>query len=267
MEKSIKQKKLFLLDLDGTLYLDFTLFDGTKPFLEAIKKSGGRYLFLTNNSSKGVQSYVDKLCHMGVECQAQDFVTSVHATVEYLNAHYAGKLFYALGTKSFRSQLQEGGVLVTDELCDGIEGLVMGFDTELTFKKLEDACILLKRDIPYIAANMDYVCPTVYGYVPDCGSVALMLKNATGKEPVFIGKPKSGMIDLAIKKTGCTKEQTVFVGDRIYTDIACGKESGIDTVLVLSGEGTVAQAQEQQIFPTWVYKDVGEMAKELSGLH
>ena len=125
----------------------------------------------------------------------------------------------------------------------------------------------LKRDIPYIAANMDYVCPTVYGYVPDCGSVAQMLKNATGTEPVFIGKPKSGMIDLAIKKTGCTKEQTVFVGDRIYTDIACGKESGIDTVLVLSGEGTLAQAQEQQIFPTWVYKDVGEMAKELSGLH
>ena len=267
MKKSILQKKLYLLDLDGTLYLDCLLFEGTKPFLQAIKQSGGAYLFLTNNSSKGVESYVEKLCRMGVECVAEDFVTSVHATVEYLNAHHPEKLFYVFGTKSFRAQLEQGGVLTTDELCDGIEGLVMGFDTELTFKKLEDACILLKNDIPYIAANMDYVCPTAYGYVPDCGSVAQMIKNATGKEPLFIGKPKSGMIDLAIQKMGYTKEDTVFIGDRIYTDIACGKESGIDTVLVLSGEGTLEEAESQQIFPTWVYEDVGEIAKELNALH
>ena len=267
MKNNIAQKKLYLLDLDGTLYLDSTLFEGTKPFLKSIKENGGMYLFLTNNSSKGVQSYVDKLCGMGVACCTEDFVTSVHATIEYLNAHHHGKLFYAFGTKSFCTQLREAGIRITEELCDGIEGLVMGFDTELTFKKLEDACILLKRNIPYVAANMDYVCPTVYGYVPDCGSVAQMIKNATGKEPVFIGKPKSGMIDLAIKKTGCTKEETVFIGDRIYTDIACGKESGIDTVLVLSGEGTLAEALSQGVIPTWVYDDVGVIAKELNGLH
>ena len=267
MKNNIAQKKLYLLDLDGTLYLDSMLFEGTKPFLKAIEENGGTYLFLTNNSSKGVQSYVDKLCSMGVACRAEDFVTSVHATIEYLHSHHRGKLFYAFGTKSFCTQLREAGIQITEELCDGIEGLVMGFDTELTFKKLEDACILLKHDIPYIAANMDYVCPTVYGYVPDCGSVAQMIKNATGKEPVFIGKPRSGMIDLAIKKIGCTKEQTVFIGDRIYTEIACGKESGIDTVLVLSGEGTLAEAQSQGVIPTWVYDDVGVIAKELSASH
>ena len=264
MSIELQNKKLFLLDLDGTLYLDMELFEGTIPFLKAVRENGGRYLFLTNNSSKGAQSYVDKLRSLGISCEQEDFVTSVHATVEYLNMHHKGKLFYVLGTKSFQTQLKEGGILVTDTLCDGIEGLVMGFDTELTFKKLEDASILLLKDIPYVAANPDYVCPTSYGYVPDCGSVAVMLKNATGKMPVFIGKPKSYMIDLAIQKTPYTKEETVFIGDRIYTDIACGKESGIDTVLVLSGEGTLEEAQKQGILPTWVYRDVGEIAKVLN---
>ena len=265
MEKTIKDKKLFLLDLDGTLYLDRELFAGTKPFLEAVRRAGGTYLFLTNNSSKGVESYVDKLLSMGVYCQEEDFVTSVHATVTYLNRHHKGKLFYAFGTKSFCRQLVQGGIRITETLCPGIEGLVMGFDTELTFSKLQDACKLLKADIPYIAANPDYVCPTSYGYVPDCGSVAQMLKNATGKEPIFIGKPKSGMIELALAQTGFAAEDAVFIGDRIYTDIACGKESGIDTVLVLSGEGTLQEAEAQGILPTWVYRDIGEVAKQLVG--
>ena len=257
---ALKSKKLFLLDLDGTLYLDGKLFDGTLPFLDAIRKRGGRYLFLTNNSSRGVDAYVEKLTAMGVPCTESDFLTSVDATAEYLSAHHREQLLYVLGTTSFKDQLSSMGFRVTDTLSDGIEALVMGFDTELTFSKLEDACKLLGRGVPYIATNPDLVCPTAYGYVPDCGSVATMLFNATGREPLYIGKPQPAMLRLAMDKTGYTAAQTVFVGDRIYTDIASGANAGVDTVLVLSGEGTVEEARALGITPTWVYGHVGVLA-------
>ena len=115
----------------------------------------------------------------------------------------------------------------------------MGFDTELTFKKLNDISEMLStRDLPYIATNPDYVCPTEFGSVPDCGSVCDMIFNATGKRPVVIGKPEPLMPELAMEKTGCTKSQTAVIGDRIYTDIKSGLNAGTVSILVMSGETT-----------------------------
>ena len=260
MKINLKSKKLFLLDMDGTLYLDNTLFEGTIKFLNIVKSNGGRCVYLTNNSSKGVNAYIDKMNKMGISTTSNDYVTSVDATIAYLKSNYRDKLCYVLGTQSFFDQLTSAGIRCTQRLSDEIEILVMGFDTELTFKKLEDACILLKNDIPYIAANPDWVCPTAFGYVPDCGSVALMLKNATGKWPVFIGKPETAMIELAMKKFGACLEETVLVGDRVYTDIAAGNNAGIDTVMVLSGEGTVEETVERQIFPSLIVDDISVLA-------
>ena len=137
------------------------------------------------------------------------------------------------------------------------------FDTELTFQKLEDACILLNRGVPFIATNPDWVCPTWYGSVPDCGSVCRMLTTATGREPTFIGKPQPEMARLAMERTGFSPEQTVLLGDRLYTDIACGVNAGIDTVFVLSGEGAQADIAAYQIHPTWVYPNIGTLYREL----
>ncbi|MDP4132614.1 MAG: HAD-IIA family hydrolase [Bacillota bacterium] len=255
----MKNKKLFLLDMDGTIYLDNELFDGTLDFLDHVKKIGGKYMFLTNNSSKSVTAYVDKLASLGINSCKEDFLTSTQATSLYLNNNYKDKVIYAFGTKSFKEELIESGLKITDKLSGGIEVLVMGFDTELTFQKLEDACILLGRNIPFIATNPDLVCPTWYGYVPDCGSVSTMLYNATGKKPLFIGKPQPEMVYLAMQKAGFGKEETLLVGDRIYTDIACGVNAGIDTVLVLSGETKKEQALLSDTKPTYILENIKEL--------
>ena len=152
---------------------------------------------------------------------------------------------------------------MTTELSDDIDGIVMGNDNELTFKKLEDACKLLLRDIEYIATNPDWVCPTAFGYVPDCGSVAEMLWRATGKRPHFIGKPRPEMLTLAMKKFGYSKEESVMVGDRVYTDIASGYNAGIDTVFVLSGEGTMLDAENTDTKPTYILKNVRELYEKI----
>lgn len=253
-------KRLFLLDMDGTIYLDETLFPGTIPFLRAVRSRGGRYLFLTNNSSKSVDAYVEKLARLGIASGREDFLTSVDALTDDLAKRPPYRLCYAFGTRTFRQQLAQAGVNVTDRLEDGVDCLLIGFDTELTFQKLEDACILLNRGVDFIATNPDWVCPTWYGSVPDCGSVCEMLYRATGRRPRVIGKPQPAMARLALERTGFAPEQAVMVGDRLYTDIASGVNAGIDTAFVLSGEGTRADLERDgAVRPTWVFDDISAL--------
>ena len=253
---NLLEKQLFLLDMDGTIYLDEQLFDGTLDFLQDVRAHGGRYLFLTNNSSRGVDAYLEKMARLGIPAQAEDFLTSVDATLLYLQQNHPGQLCYVSGTETFKNQLRRGGVRVTDRLEDGIQVLVHGFDRELTFQKLEDSCILLNRGVAFIATNPDWVCPTWYGSVPDCGSVCEMLFRATGRRPRFIGKPQPEMALLAMERYGYEKRQAVLIGDRLYTDIACGVNAGIDTVFVLSGEGTREDLKTSDVQPTLVLPDI-----------
>lgn len=259
----LKDKKLFLLDMDGTIYLDNDLFDGTVDFLNTVRAKGGRYLFVTNNSSKSTDAYVKKLGSIGIEAAEDDFLTSTDATILYLQQKYQGRKFYCFGTTSFFDQLKAAGIDVTTELSDNIDGIVMGNDNELNFKKLEDACKLLLGDIIYIATNPDWVCPTAFGYVPDCGSVAEMLWRATGKRPHFIGKPRPEMLLLAMEKHGYKKEECVMIGDRVYTDIASGYNAGIDTIFVLSGEGTMADAEGSDTPPTYIFNNIREVYEKI----
>ncbi len=258
----LHNKKLFLLDMDGTIYLGNQLFPYVHEFLAAVGERGGRYMFLTNNSSKSVSAYVEKLAQLGICATEEDFLTSTNATVLYLQKKNYKKI-YALGTTSFREQLMAAGLPVTTEVCDDVDCLCMGFDTELTFSKLEDACILLGRDIDYIATNPDWVCPTEFGFVPDCGSVSQMLCHATGKMPQFIGKPQPTMVELAVEKAGFTKEETVLIGDRLYTDIASGENAGVSTIFVLSGEGTLDDLAKSETKPTFVMENIEEVYRDL----
>lgn len=252
----IKQKRLFLLDMDGTIYLDDHLFDGTLEFLDYVKSIGGRYLFLTNNSSKGIDKYVEKLDRIGIEATADDFLTSTDATIAYLHGKDHKKI-YAFGTESFRRQLADAGLPVTDKFEEGIDCLCLSNDQELTFKKLEDASVLLLRhEVDYIATNPDWVCPTWYGSVPDCGSFAEMLWRVSGKRPQFIGKPQPDMVYLALEKTGYGKDDAIVIGDRLYTDIACGVNAGIASAFVLSGEGTLADLEASEKKPTYVFDNI-----------
>lgn len=248
--------------MDGTIYLDDELFDGTLDFLAYVKKTGGRYLFLTNNSSKGIDKYVEKLARLGIESSAEDFLTSTDATVSYLKAKNHKKI-YAFGTASFKKQLSDAGLPIVDTLCDGIDCLCISNDWELTFKKLEDSCIILRDEVDYIATNPDWVCPTWYGSVPDCGSFCEMLYRATGKRPKFIGKPQPDMVYLALDRTGYSKDDALMIGDRLYTDIACGVNAGIDSAFVLSGEGTLEDLKVSETKPTYVYKSIREILNDI----
>ena len=256
----IENIKLFLFDMDGTLYLGSRLYDFTKELLENIKKRGGKYMFMTNNSSKSVNDYIKKLEKMGVESTYDDFMTSSQATSYYLKKNYMGKRLYVCGTESLKEEIRSNGFEITENL-DDVDVIVMGFDTELTFKKLEDVSklLLLRKDIPYIATNPDYVCPTEFGSVPDCGSVCDMLYNVSKRRPLVIGKPEALMPILAMDKTGYTKEETAVIGDRIYTDIRSGLNAGATTVLVMSGETTYEILESSDIKPDYVMSSAKEI--------
>ena len=261
---------LFLLDMDGTLYLGNALFPFTKPMLDEIKKQGKTYLFMTNNSSKSVLDYVKKLDKLGIPAVYDDFITSSQATADYLMKNHPGVRFYVMGTESFKKELASSGVIVCDTYSEDIEGVVMGYDTELTYQKLDDVSKLLtlKKAIPYIAANPDWVCPTEYGYVPDCGSVATMICNATGRNPHFIGKPRpemplAAMERIAKKDPLVNKDTTMVIGDRVYTDIACGVHAGIHSLLVLSGESTMEDVEKSDVKPEFIMRDCAELLEKI----
>ena len=257
--KTIAGMKLFLFDMDGTLYLGNRLYDFTVELLAEIRRTGGRYLFMTNNSSKSVADYINKLAKLGIEATREDFITSSQATAYYLKKHHNGQILYVCGTNSLKEELRSEGFTVTENAPDA-QCIVMGFDTELTFKKLEDVSwLLLTREIPFIATNPDLVCPTEFGSVPDCGSVCDMIYNATKKRPVVIGKPSPLMPQLAMEKLGVSKEETCVVGDRIYTDVKSGLNAGITGILVLSGETTREILEASPDKPHLVLADASEI--------
>ncbi len=256
--------RLYLFDMDGTLYLGDRLYDFTPALLEKLKQTGRKYLFMTNNSSKSVEDYIKKLAKLGISATREDFITSSQATAYYLHRHHEGQTLYVCGTKSLKRELQAEGFSITEDPAK-TQCIVMGFDTELTFQKLHDVSYLLltQPDIPYIATNPDLVCPTEFGSVPDCGSVCGMIYNATGKRPVVIGKPSALMPQLAMERWGYKKEETCVVGDRIYTDVKSGLNAGITGILVMSGETTQQILDASEDKPHLVLSDAGEILSSL----
>lgn len=263
----IQSMKLYLFDMDGTLYLGNRLYDFTIELLDQIRRTGGKYLFITNNSSKSVEDYVKKLASLGISATREDFMTSSQATAFYLHKHHEGQRLYVCGTESLKAELRSEGFTVTDTL-DEVDCIVMGFDTELTFRKLHDVSFLLatRPELPYIATNPDLVCPTEFGSVPDCGSVCIGIKNATGREPIVIGKPSPLMPQLAMDKLGIGPEHTCVVGDRIYTDVKSGLNAGCTGILVLSGETTRQILDASDVKPDLVLESGQEILDVLKKL-
>ncbi|HIV90200.1 MAG TPA: HAD-IIA family hydrolase [Candidatus Eisenbergiella stercoravium] len=261
---ALKHKKLWLLDMDGTIYNENQIFEGTLDFLNQIRQNGGRYIFITNNSSKSVADYVKKVNDMNIPAGYEDFYTSSQATAMYIKEHYPGQTVYCMGTRSLVQELRESGLHVVTEPDNSATVVLIGFDTENTSEKIRNTCIMLGKDVAYLATNPDLVCPVSFGFIPDCGSMSIMLKNATGKEPFFIGKPQPIMVDFVLKNTGISREDAVIAGDRLYTDIATGKNAGVDTICVLSGEASMKDIQEWDGEPTWIFQDVKEIWKKLS---
>jgi len=257
----LKEKKLFLLDIDGTVLKGKQLIEGTREFLRDIKESGGQYIFITNNATKSIVDYVRDFQEMGVMTDYSNFVTASYVTVQYLKKHYAAKTIYVLGTMSFIRELKRNGVRVTID-CEEpeIACALISYDNQLTYEKLSDTCKLLStREIDYLATNPDYVCPVEFGYVPDCGAVCEMIEHAVKKKPDFLGKPATAVVECSLKLNHFTKEETLVVGDRLYTDIACGKRAGVDTALVLTGEATREDAYAAEEKPEYIFYSIQEL--------
>ena len=254
----LKNKKLFLLDIDGTVCIGKRLISGTKSFLKDIKDNGGQFVFITNNSTKSIDDYIHSFQKMGIMTDYSNFITASFATIQYLKKHYDGKLIYVMGTKSLLRELKRSKIRVTVDCMDPeIACVLVSYDNQLTYEKLQDTCqILSTREVGYIATNPDYVCPVEFGYVPDCGAICQMIEHAVKRQPQFIGKPGGAMVEYSLKMNHFSKEQTMIVGDRLYTDIACGVNAKIDSCFVLSGEGTLKDLETSRWQPAIVAEDI-----------
>lgn len=256
----LKNKKLYLFDMDGTIYRENDLFDGVIDLLNDIKTKDGKFAFITNNPSKSVKDYIKKLNRLGIfGIDKDNFFTSAQASIMIMKEKFQNALIYAQGTKSFIKELKDSGLNVTQKYTPEIQAVLVAFDPEITGKKLRTTCeVLTKLDVAYYATNPDWVCPVDFGAIPDCGSMCVGIAYATGKNPIFIGKPEPTMIFELMKKFHFSKEETVVIGDRLYTDIASGVNAGVDTVCVLTGEATIEDIQNASAkdTPTFVLESV-----------
>lgn len=253
----LKDIECFALDMDGTIYLGEQWIEGAREFLEEIGRRGKRYVFLTNNSSKSPEVYVEKLKRMGLEIDVNQIVTSGQAAAAYLKKHYPGKRVFLLGNDLLQREFAEEGIVLDAEAP---EVVVTAFDTTLDYGKMCRVCDLVRAGLPYIATHPDYNCPTADGFIPDAGAIHAFIYASAGRYPDrVIGKPNGDIVDYLIERTGAERERTAMVGDRLYTDIAAGKKHGLKSVLVLSGESCAGDVEGAEVKPDLIFESVREM--------
>lgn len=252
--------KLFMLDMDGTFYLEDKLLPGAVEFLEICRQKGIGYTFLTNNSSRNANAYLAKLAKLGVHVTANEMLTSGDATLLYLAEHTFEKDILLIGTQSLEEQFIEEGY----QLCaPAPKAVVLGFDTGLTYEKLTDLCNGVRAGLPYIATHPDFNCPVEGGYIPDIGATIAYVEAATGRRPdAVIGKPNEYIARAAAARAGLALQDLCMVGDRLYTDIALGR-CGVLTALVFSGESTREDLAVSPEKPDFIFENLQQMGEAL----
>ncbi|MBO4870098.1 MAG: HAD-IIA family hydrolase [Clostridia bacterium] len=225
-------KKLYIFDMDGTIYLGENVFPFAVEYINRLREDGRRVLFFTNNASKNKKVYFDRLTRMGFCPSRGEIMTSGDVTVRFLLEQRPGKKVFLLGTRSLKKQFAAAGI----ELSEDADIVVSSFDTELTYAGLERACTLIRGGAEYLCTHPDFNCPTETGFIPDSGAIAAAITASTGVKPRFFGKPYADTAEMIFSYTGVGAGDACIFGDRLYTDIALGKNSGMTAVLVLSGE-------------------------------
>lgn len=254
----LNNKKLFLFDIDGTIAVGDTLYDGSKELLDYIDSIGGKAYYITNNSTKSGQDYVEKFkTAFGLATTEDQFITSGYMTLKFLLENYQNDKIYVLGTSSFISELRKNGLNITEKCEDNIACVVVAYDSELNYSKLTEVSkILFTMDIPFYGTNPDLRCPIDFGFIPDCGAICDMITATCDKSPIYLGKPSKKVVELCIEASGFSKEETLVVGDRLYTDIACGINGDVETCVVFTGEATPADMLNTPYKATYQFDNV-----------
>ena len=249
-------KKCFILDLDGTVYLGNHPIEGAVRFIIAHWENLDFY-FLSNNTSKGPQTYIKKLTGLGIPATFERLLSPTEPLVEYLRAAAISRA-YLLGNRDYAATLK-GAMPELNLTADGAQAVILAYDTELDYAKLTISCHLLQRpDVVYLATHPDLVCPDPDGPLPDVGSFMALYEKATGRLPERIfGKPDPYILSPLLAKY--RKEEMVMVGDRLATDKKLAENAGIDFVLVLSGEATRRDLYAESSQPWKVVETLGDL--------
>ncbi|MBQ7294477.1 MAG: HAD-IIA family hydrolase [Clostridia bacterium] len=261
----IANKKLYIFDMDGTIYLGGIVFDFAIKFIENLRASGRRVLFFTNNASHTTEFYYSKLERLGFSPREGEIMTSGDVTIEYLKNHRAGKSVYLIGTDELVDDFKRRGINLVDEDAENCDIVVSSFDTTLTYEKLNAACRFVRDGAEYLSTHPDFNCPVENGFIPDSGAIAAFITASTGKTPTYFGKPYKETVEMIEEVCGVDRKDTVIFGDRLYTDIALGKKHGVCAVLVLSGETLPedVEAASDAEKPDFVFNSLDDVNKSM----
>ncbi len=251
----LRTKQFFICDMDGVIYHGARLLPGVIPFVEWLQRNNKQFVFLTNSSERSPRELRQKLLRMSLDVAERNFYTSALATADFLARQRPAAGVYAIGEAGLLNALYDAGLTMNDVDPDYV---VVGETRSFNFEKIERAVHLIRtKGAKLVATNPDLTGPAEHGLIPACGSLVAPVELASGVKAYFVGKPNPLMMRHAMARLSARREETAIVGDRMDTDIVAGIESGIETVLVLSG---VTRPEDLALFayrPGYVLPGVG----------
>lgn len=253
------EKKGFICDMDGVIYHGNRMLSGTAEFIDWLKREKKEYLFLTNNSGYTPKELNQRLLRMGIDVPEEHFYTSALATAAFLKDQAPGCSAYVIGEAGLLNALYDAGITMNDVNPDYV---VVGEGKSYSLETLTKATNLVLKGAKLLGANSDVSGPIENGITPACKALIAPIEMATGKSAYFCGKPNPLMMRTGLRILGCHSGEAVMIGDRMDTDIVSGMESGMTTVLVLSGISTAQTLEEYAYRPSAVYKSVGDIVKD-----
>lgn len=254
--ENLRDRKGFICDMDGVIYLGNQLLPGVTEFVHWLNKNNKQFLFLTNSSERSPKELRQKLQRMGLDIGEEHFYTSALATAAFLKKQAPGCTAYVIGAPGLLNALYDVGVTMNDVDPDYV---IVGETSSYNYEVITKAVRLVLGGARLIATNSDLTGPTEFGIAPACRSLVAPVELATGKKAYFMGKPNPLMMRTGLHLLGVHSEEAAMVGDRMDTDIIAGMESGLATVLVLSGCTSRADVDNYPYRPTYILNGVGEI--------
>lgn len=252
----LRKKKGFICDMDGVLYHGDRLLPGVDKFVNWLAAEKKNYLFLTNSSQYTPKELQQKLARLGLDVDESHFYTSALATASFLDSQAPGCSAYVVGEHGILNALYDKGITVNDVNPDYV---VVGESSAYNLEQITKAIRLVNAGAKLIGTNPDLTAPVEAGIVPACRALIAPIELATGKSAYFVGKPNPLMMRTGLRKLGVHSENAVMVGDRMDTDIIAGIETGLDTVLVLSGVSSRETCRQYPYRPKFILDGVGDI--------